>query len=156
MSCLFLGCKEVNSLSQRTKQHRNNFHFPKLRRFDASCDLYKNFSLRIHVKCYFTIPSCCNLISAVSDCHPHTPKPETIRRADSWKRGAQKSPSLQKRSYQFGLYVPILPVQSMCSPHPGPTPRFPIRISSNLDAHVLSTTCLLHTLGCKDKSPFLW
>lgn len=69
-SCLFLACKEVNSLSQRTQQHRNNIHFPKLRNFDASCDFYKNFSLRIHVKYYFIILGCSNLMSAATGFRP--------------------------------------------------------------------------------------
>jgi len=158
-SCLFLGCKVVNSLLQRTKQHRNRFHFSKLRHFDASCDLYQNFTLRIHVKCYFVITHCCILISAASDCHsppPPHPDPETVRRADSQKRGAQNSPSLHKRSYQFGLWDPILRVQSTCSLHPGPASWFTVPTSSNLSARVFSTTCFLHTLGCKDTSPFLW
>lgn len=107
---------------QRTKQHRSNFHFPKLRCFDASCDLYKNFSLRIHVKCYFTLPSCCNLISAASDCHPSPslppppPEPETVRRPNSQKRSAQKSSSLHKRSYQFGLCSHLASAANMLTP----------------------------------------
>lgn len=96
-SFLFLGCKKVNSLSLRAKQYRNNSHFPKLRHFDASCDLCKNFSLRINIKCYFPSPSCCNLISATSDSHP----PHTLLPRD---RNSQKSRLMEKRCSKILLF----------------------------------------------------